>query len=156
MINKKIKLTVLQIIIILLSLIIPIALKWILMEHDVNALLWFSGVLSCALWYYIEEKKDEVETMQYKEDDIVYWGKYFFIVKEIILNKKTPILYIFSNDKTLLGNIKWYGAWRKFCFYPNKDSIWDNYCLNDLTNFLEQYNKEWRQKYVKNIKKDIS
>lgn len=43
-------------------------------------------------------------------------------------------------SKDEIGQIKWYGAWRKFCFYPNGDTIWDNKCLEQIIAFLNQVN----------------
>lgn len=74
-------------------------------------------------------------------------NEYFSIIKEKLDGRKTPILHIcskLSNDE--IGIIKWYGAWRKFCFFPNPDTIWDEKCLTKLNNFLIQYNKDWRKK----------
>lgn len=80
-------------------------------------------------------------------DKMVFNGKYFCIYEYIIKNQKTPILRIFSKNgiSSFLGEIKWYGAWRKFCFFPHDNTIWDNKCLNDLTEFLKNYNRKWKE-----------
>lgn len=85
----------------------------------------------------------------------IYEGTFLLIYKKEVEGRKTPILEIINWDDINLGEIKWYPAWRKFCFYPNKDTVWDNKCLVELINFLNKYNKEWKEN-VKNIKKDIS
>ena len=76
---------------------------------------------------------------------------YFYIVKEKRDDRKTPILHIFSkksNDE--IGLIKWYGAWRKFCFFPNSETVWDEKCLDELNKFLIEYNEDWRRINAKN------
>ena len=83
------------------------------------------------------------------EDSIIYKGQYFYIVESYIEKRKTPILDILVEDEDgpfLLGEIKWFGAWRKFCFYPSSDTVWDNKCLQELVNFLNDYNKEYRNR----------
>ena len=93
---------------------------------------------------------------KYDYNRVIFECDYFMISEEVVEGRKTSILHIHSNQGHYLGDIKWYGAWRKFCFYPIQETIWDNKCLSELLNFLEQYNKEWRNKDVKNSKKDIS
>ena len=64
---------------------------------------------------------------------IVYQSEYIEIVSETIEKRKTPIYHIYSkhsNDE--IGIIKWYGAWRKYCFFPNEDTIWDKKCLEQM------------------------
>lgn len=87
--------------------------------------------------------------------DKVYEGTYLLIYKKNVEGRKTPILEIKNWDDIQLGEIKWYPAWRKFCFYTIKDTIWDSKCLVELVNFINKYNKEWREN-VKNNKKDVS
>lgn len=77
---------------------------------------------------------------------VVEQNAYFRIIKEELANRKTPIYHIETHEGIPLGEIKWYGAWRKFCFFPNKDTIWDNKCLSHVINFLDETNKDWRKK----------
>lgn len=37
----------------------------------------------------------------------------------------------------LLGQIKWYAPWRKYCFYPSSDTIWDASCLSEIVGFID-------------------
>lgn len=65
-----------------------------------------------------------------------------------IKNRKTPIFIIYSNTGELieLGMIKWHGAWRKFCLFPNSNTLWDNKCLEDVINLLNTLNTWWKTK----------
>lgn len=75
------------------------------------------------------------------EDEIIYDKDYFTITKHIVLKRKTPIYYIFSKlSATCIGTIKWYGAWRKFCFFPENETIWDTKCLLQLQTCLDEIN----------------
>ena len=46
--------------------------------------------------------------------------------------------------EVLLGTIKWYNHWRKYCFYPESNIIWDNKCLMELVKFLDKINYEYK------------
>lgn len=35
----------------------------------------------------------------------------------------------------LLGQVRWYSQWRKYCFYPVGNSIYDDNCLTDIAKF---------------------
>lgn len=75
---------------------------------------------------------------------LIYTSPYFMIFEQYIEKRKTPILYIVSCTNISLGQIKWYSSWRKFCFFPNTDTIWDNNCLTFLNSFIESYNINWK------------
>lgn len=79
-------------------------------------------------------------------EKVIYESNYFKISELYYKNRKTPVLTIYSKEGYNLGEIRWYGAWRKFCFYPNEDTIWDNKCLEEIVSFLNKYNKDWRNK----------
>lgn len=52
--------------------------------------------------------------------------------------KKTDI-YQVSNRLTgvIVGEIKWYGGFRKYVFAPTNDFIFDASCMTDIGQFLE-------------------
>lgn len=77
---------------------------------------------------------------------IVYVGQYFSILEIPQQNKKTNIYHIYVDEDTdvLLGEIKWYNHWRKYCFYARNDIIWDSKCLTELINFLDKLNLEYK------------
>jgi len=37
-----------------------------------------------------------------------------------------------------LGKIKWYGAWRQYCFFPEHSTVWNSGCLKDILDFMEK------------------
>ena len=59
-------------------------------------------------------------------------------------NRKTKIIHLISSGdvETLLGVIKWFGAWRQYCFFPKENTLYNNECLKDIKEFLEKLNKE--------------
>lgn len=71
---------------------------------------------------------------------------YFQIEEETIIKRKTPIYHIISkHSNTEIGQVKWYGAWRKFCFFPEKGTIWDNKCIKDLLDFICNVNEKKKE-----------
>ena len=43
-----------------------------------------------------------------------------------------------SKEDADLGLIKWYTSWRKYCFYPNGFTIFEQVCLREIAEFIEQ------------------
>ena len=37
-----------------------------------------------------------------------------------------------------LGQIKWFAAWRRYCFYPRPGTVWSPDCLRDVLEFCEK------------------
>jgi hypothetical protein len=72
-------------------------------------------------------------------------NKYFSISQKYLANRKTPIYEIYSKlSNTLIGEIKWYGAWRQFCFFPVENTVWDTKCLTSLTNYIQAINCKYK------------
>ena len=70
--------------------------------------------------------------------------KYIHFVK-VKGNPKTSI-WICRNNKsnTDLGEVKWYGQWRQYCYFPDGMSVYNIDCLKDIIDFVNQLNKEKR------------
>ena len=52
--------------------------------------------------------------------------------------RKTNIYEVTSKDGGyLLGTIRWYSRWRKYCFYPVEGTIYEETCLREISQFLE-------------------
>lgn len=43
-----------------------------------------------------------------------------------------------------LGNIKWYGPWRQYAFFPDQLTIWNPDCLRALADRCEEETKAHR------------
>lgn len=46
----------------------------------------------------------------------------------------------------LLGLVKWFGRWRKYCFYPQPDCIFEEDCLRDIAQFVSNATRLHRDK----------
>ena len=45
-----------------------------------------------------------------------------------------------------LGAVKWFGAWRKYCFFPCDGTLYEQDCLRDIATFCETATAEYRQR----------
>ena len=67
--------------------------------------------------------------------------------------RKTYIFTVRRDDKTgmahLIGTISWWGAWRQYVFFPGPDTLWAVSCLDGITKFLKEINKQHREKLMK-------
>lgn len=45
-----------------------------------------------------------------------------------------------------IGLIKWFGAWRKYCFFPNEETVFDTKCLNRISEFMDEQMKSRKKK----------
>lgn len=73
----------------------------------------------------------ETEITEYKHFDIVHG-----ILKP---GRKTREYRIISKSQGMcLGMIKWHGAWRQYCFFPEPftEAVWSEDCLDDIRHFI--------------------
>lgn len=70
-------------------------------------------------------------------------GKYITAFDETPDNRKTKIYRLCNSKNELihLGIIKWYGAWRQYCFFSEDNIVFNKECLNDISKFLDQLNE---------------
>lgn len=53
-------------------------------------------------------------------------------------NPKTSIWLVIAKDGDMpLGEIRWWGRWRKYAFFPNPETLYENTCLRDIAEFIE-------------------
>ena len=52
---------------------------------------------------------------------------------------KTTRWAIFNNKTdSFLGEIKWYSAWRQYCFFTTMDAVFSCSCMRDILDFIGQ------------------
>lgn len=67
-------------------------------------------------------------------------------LREVATKKKTrefACRNIKSND--LLGIVKWYSGWRRYCYFPTCKAVYSAGCLKDITDFIKQLMELRRQ-----------
>lgn len=69
----------------------------------------------------------------------------FVDLPEFSYGKKTIVWEVRRKDGSAkLGRIGWYGAWRGYAFFPYKDCLFEQTCLRDIADFIEDQNKKHR------------
>lgn len=72
-------------------------------------------------------------------------SEYFEVIEQKIDKRKTAIYEIWHIENYPLGEIKWFASWRKFCFFPNKDTVWDMKCLVEILDLLNDINSKYKE-----------
>lgn len=66
-----------------------------------------------------------------------------FEEEEVIPGRKTKLFFVWTKGKgQCLGDIRWYGPWRKYCFYPCQNTIFETQCLTDIIEFIKKLMEE--------------
>lgn len=47
-----------------------------------------------------------------------------------------------SSDETFLGSVRRYSGWRRYCFFPDFGSFYEQDCLRDVADFIEARTRE--------------
>lgn len=91
-------------------------------------------------------KVNDIEIQEDKNGDLCLVLDYseFFIVVEFFSNKTHMYQLVNKLSGDTIGTIKWYGAWRKYCFFPNNDTVWDINCLNDITRLIKDITQQYK------------
>ena len=58
------------------------------------------------------------------------------------------VLSAASNDR--LGIIEWYAGWRKYCFFPDADTVWSEDCMDDVKAKIRELMQARRRRRLKN------
>jgi len=62
---------------------------------------------------------------------------------------KTKVWRVVSNADDSLGEIRWFGRWRKYAFYPEIFTVYEQDCLRKIADFCESESKKLRQTWRK-------
>lgn len=62
---------------------------------------------------------------------------------------KTKVFEIINIKNYSVGFIKWFGAFRKYSFEPNEDTIWDSNCLLEVVDFIDKLMLEHKLEKIK-------
>ena len=70
----------------------------------------------------------------------------YITFNEIASKKKTRVFTV-TNIKNgyYLGVIKWYGAWRQYCFFMEDNTVFSKGCLQEIINFIEKLMQERKE-----------
>lgn len=58
-------------------------------------------------------------------------------------DRKTKVFEVVAKEGSIkLGEIKWFGRWRKYTFNPVNNTVFEQDCLKDITDFLLELKNE--------------
>lgn len=77
---------------------------------------------------HLEEKKRVKKYIEFRERDPLPKTKRWDVV-----NVRTNIV---------VGEIQWYGAFRKYVFFPEDDMLFDSGCLRLISEFLDEHKND--------------
>ena len=80
--------------------------------------------------------------MKKKANDFDFFTKWLTFTEFRFPNKKTQIWHVASIKGIFLGEIKWFSRWRCYAFFPQKETIFNSVCLNDIRNFIDNLMKD--------------
>jgi len=62
------------------------------------------------------------------------------------LKAKTDIWEVWSLDEAShIGQVRWYSPWRKYCFFPSSQTVWEQDCLRHIAEFIESETTKHRK-----------
>jgi len=63
---------------------------------------------------------------------------------------KTLKYNIYTKDipQIKLGEVRWFGRWRQYAFFPESNTVFEKQCMKDITNFLETLMAERKVKKI--------
>lgn len=61
-----------------------------------------------------------------------------YIQFDLVEQKPKTSVWAVRNIKSqsIIGYIKWYCAWRQYCFFPETETLYSAGCLQDIINFM--------------------
>lgn len=60
-----------------------------------------------------------------------YWGGVEHKTNEYEVCEK-------KNARAILGHISWFARWRKYVFEPEKGTVYEETCMRDISQFIEE------------------
>ena len=60
---------------------------------------------------------------------------------------KTNVYQIWSKKPSfLVGEIRWYNGFRRYSFFPDGNAVFEETCMQDITDFLKQVSENHKTK----------
>lgn len=76
-----------------------------------------------------------------------YETRYLAFVKLASVAKiKTDVWDVRSVTRPglVLGQVRWYGPWRQYCFWPARETVFNRECLESIESFIGKLMEERR------------
>jgi len=59
--------------------------------------------------------------------------------------RKTKIWFCYSKGRLHLGVVKWWPHWRRYCFFPSQNLLFDQNCLWNIADFIAKRTTEHKE-----------
>jgi hypothetical protein len=70
-------------------------------------------------------------------------GKYLEMTAYMPAGRKTLVWEVKNRIRNiLLGEIRWFGRWRQYAFFPAKDTVFNVDCMADIAAFIKDRMEE--------------
>lgn len=56
-----------------------------------------------------------------------------------VLGRKTEVWHVCPTEGNAapIGEVRWYPAWRKYCYFAAPETVYEQVCLRDIAQFCE-------------------
>lgn len=68
--------------------------------------------------------------------------KHVRFVEHSKVTARTRLWWAWGKGDLALGCVKWYSPWRRYCFYPENNLLFDASCLWDIADFISSKTTE--------------
>jgi hypothetical protein len=88
-----------------------------------------------------------------KQRDETWWEGDYILIRDDggVGRKKTKVWPVFSKSQELLGEIRWFGPWRRYVF-STREILLEEKCMADLSEFIiartAEHKAGWKKKSV--------
>lgn len=66
-------------------------------------------------------------------------------------SRVTEVWTVVAKDGNfVLGEVKWFGRWRGYAFFPNMDTAYESQCMGDIAEFIKGLNARHREQRKSN------
>lgn len=59
--------------------------------------------------------------------------------------KKTFTWEVVAKRGGIIGTVKWFARWRKYCFFPAADCVFEETCLGEIAEFIVARTREHKE-----------
>jgi hypothetical protein len=70
----------------------------------------------------------------------------YLCFEELDAKTKTRQFTAENTSGSILGHVKWYAPWRKYCFFTHSPLVFDAGCLADIQDFINALMQERKEK----------
>jgi hypothetical protein len=70
--------------------------------------------------------------------EIIKETKYLLFTVNCIKGKTKVIDIVNLHHHEVIGEIKWFGRWRQYCFFPIAETVWNKTCLDDVQEVIKK------------------